>query len=219
MSGTFVDPPAASTEDRCWLKWKPDDSRPRMKWGMRSNKSITIDNLTEREVQAFEGFLNGTCYVKCEQGRLFAYDVHETLPDPVHDPLIAPHFDSCAHKQLGGMCDESGWHSPGIAISHLGAGRPDSYRRSAQQLTECGFDCLRSRRGPSGQYWEQWVLHSLWRAQGPLRKFMDDWKSTAEHKSWRTEVDAAARFIAVDMEVSFGTLDIVIQRWALTVGD
>lgn len=38
-------------------------------------------------------------------------------------------------------------------------------------------------------------------------------------RKWFEEVEEAARFLTIDLGVRYGSLDITIQRWALTCGD
>ncbi len=211
---------------RNWLEFPVTDSRPKIRpsaygGGKRdcAEGHFELTNLTPKEIEALHAFVAGGSYVRCVNGRLHAYDAYTPLPTPIDDPLIGPHWDATEHKELGGIPAGEGWHSPGIIISHVGAGSMyGDPQRSIAILEECGFICLRSRRGTDGKYWEQWVLHSLSFATGRLKEHMDGWRDKKQ-RDWHREVEEAARFITRDLQVAFGTLDITIHRWALTYDD
>ena len=221
MSQVDVLPPITGVVERCWLKW-PDtpqsDDRPAIRWTSKggSEGSLELAGLTGNELDAMEGFLNGTSYVRCIDGRLHAYHAHEPLPPLEADPLIGPHWESTAeHKEFGGIPTTEGWHSPGLVITGLGAGirEPDDRLRNMQTVMEFGFVCLRSQRGDDGKYWEQWVLHFLEAARGRLQEHLAGLPD--KEKDWHTRANAAAKFVAE--RVHFGSLDITIQRWALCI--
>lgn len=195
--------------EREWLAWPVKDDRPRIRWTSLSNEQITITGLTKKEREAFEAFLAGASYIRCVDGRLHAYHSWLPLPNAVHDPICGPHWEATAEpKQFGGIPASEGWHSPGLILTGLEAGM--------QKLVEaCGFVCLRSRRALDGKYWEQWVLHFMDAAKGPLEQHM------REHAklSWHEKAEEACRFLAIDLRVRFGSLDITIQRWALACPD
>lgn len=210
---------------REWLTSEQKDDRPKMRYTvkMRSEKepsSITIGNLTAAEVDAVDAFLNGLTYLRCIDGRLHAYSVLEDLPKPEDDPICGPHWRTNGEvKQWGGIPDSEGWHSPGIIITGVGAGldksREHLVNEHKRRLDYCGFVCLRSPRGRDGRYWEQWVLPGLWHAKGQLKAFLNKLPET----TWHQQANAACQYIAQDMGISFGSMDITIQRWALVHAD
>lgn len=148
--GGIVDPPKASKNDRCWLEFKPDDNRPRVRSTLvrqSPNKyecAITVDGLTRVELNAMEQMLLGTSYVTVLDGRVHAWTVNDPLPDPIDDPIIAPHWKMADEpKKLGGVPESEGYHFPAIIIWGLGAGGgKGAYERSAKILEDCGFRCL-----------------------------------------------------------------------------
>lgn len=225
MNKSLVDPPPPDSRDRCWLEFPRNDLRPKIRSTSKSWRrdkaegSICIENLTSREVEAVEAFLKGLSYVRVVNGRLHAYETTD-LPEPEDDPIFVPHWKPTGLRNLfDGKASESGWKSPGIVISHVGAGHePREPQRSYKILTECGFVCLRSKREGSG-YWEQWVLHSLRVAEGLLKERLDKFRKQDPKPNWKEEVTFATDFIARDLGVSFGTMDVTIQRWALCVPD
>lgn len=226
---SIVDPVLA-THPRCWLSVKEPDNRKKIRAGSRCRTdgsgggNFTLENLTAKEYDALESFLCGQSYVRVIDGRLHAYSAYEELPQPEADPIIGRHWrrDGTV-KEFGGIPSTEGWHSPGIVLTGLGAGITDhvfggaeaAHRRNQAKVEECGFVCLRSPRSEDGKYWEQWVIHSLTFAKGPLKKHMDQF--TGDRKlDWKRTVEEACRFLTCDLGINYGSLDITIQRWALT---
>lgn len=208
---------------RCWLEQTEPDTRPPIRHTSMGRGpgpcdcSIAFGRLTDEELKAFEAFENGASYIRVIGGRLHAFHAWEVLPDAEEDPLMGPHWGSGGEvKQFGGPPPGEGWHSPGIVITGLGAGTNEEGRKYSQDtLTECGFTCLRSPRENDGRYWEQWVLHFMLCAKGPLKGHMEKWRENNTTRNWWAEVEEAARFLTKVLHVRYGSLDITIQRWAL----
>lgn len=222
-----VDTVEPKQSPREWLAYpenEDDDKRPKIKWVFKSSEGrVDIAGMTPKEVEAVESFIVGSSYIRCVNGRLHAYHAWEPLPDAEADPICGPHWGTDGTtKEFGGLGDEKGWNSPGITITGLGAGIENTYgdaaesrKRNQKRVQDCGFVCLRSPRSKDGQYWEQWVLHSLFFAKGPLREHVDKLKEL----DWKQQAEAACRFIAQDLGIRFGSMDITIQRWALCCPD
>lgn len=220
-----VDPPAAHRDDRCWLTHPVKDDRPRVGSSSvtRSSSgacSITVANLTRAELEAMESFLCGCSYLRVVDGRLSAYHVYEPLPDAESDPIVGPHWEGGTVREFGGVPAGEGWHLPGITIEALGAGSlgNSERKRSQEMVIDCGFECLRSRRDGSGRLSELWVLSSLTFARGRLAAHLETWRGKGK-PHWHRDVEEACRFIAQDLRVRFGSMDITIQRWALCNSD
>ncbi len=206
---------------RAWLSYDDypqDDQRPKIRWVCKSSEGrVEIADLTKKEVEAVEAFINGTSYIRCVNGRLHAYSVNEPLPDAETDPLLGPHWSSKGEvKKFGGLEQETGWNLPGIVITALGAGIDGDHaearrRENQKRVQDCGFTCLRSPRGNDGMYWEQWVLHFLSAAKGPLADFV----AANKKLDWKQSANAACEFLVRDMGIQFGSMDVTIQRWAL----
>jgi hypothetical protein len=228
MSQVDVLPPTPAKKEREWLVWpeKPaEDKRPPIRWIMRARDQVNVVGMTPKEVEAIEGFLAGKTYLRTIDGRLHAYDVHKPLPDAEDDPICGPHWEASAEvKQWGGPPPGSGWHCPGLILTGLNAGiSPNPIvdfkamaDRNQKLVEECGFVCLRSRRGRDGKYWEQWVLHGMMCAEGPLKQHLSQFKGYKK-LSWHAEAEEACRFLSRDLQINFGSLDITVQRWALCV--
>lgn len=201
---------------REWLKVPVEpDNRPPIKWTMRGGGQMHIANLTELEGKALEAFLNGSSWIRCIDGRLAAVSAYHQPPEPEDDPLMVGHWDqSNSTLKLTGefpanRCGAS------IVISHLGAGlSTERERRANTRLAKSmGFTCLRSQRGEDGKYWETWNLFGIWMAKGILKTFCDELPKNIEFDE---RVQRMAHFIAVGASLSFGSLDVTVQRWALT---
>jgi len=209
----IVDPPPLRPEAREWMPWREPETRPPIRYRTTTRSrdgecEITLSKLTRSELEAVEAFLIGQRYLGCFKGRLYSYDVHGRLPGPLDDPLMSQHWDSePEEKQYGGPPEGKGIYSPGIVITAVGAGGGRGEpKRSYEILTECGFVCLRSPKGPGGKHWEQWVLHSLACANGPLKEHL-----AGREKDWKKNAEDAASYLATTQRVAFGTLDITIQ--------
>lgn len=183
-----------------------------------SRSSHTIENLTSDEANAFDGFLTGACWARVEKGRLHVRPIHEPIPDPIADPFFGenwqrPRNNAPAKFNLQDF-DKPGDHcSPSFIIQHLcGYGfTRERYKAQARRLESYGFECLRSRRGTNGRYWELWYLPGLWCAEGELKKAV----GTHAANEWNAATKRATNFLT-DRE-SFGTLDVCIQRAAMVV--
>lgn len=185
-----------------------------------SKRSVTIENLTGNEADQLEGIVNGTHWVKCEEGRLISKSVFEDLPSPMEDPIIGPHWEKepdgkakyAIHGVSGGSASEADYYSASFIIQNL-CGHyytEAGYIQAATRLTDYGFICLRSQRTLDGRYHEIWFLPDLLSARGDLKRVVE----LAEQR-WKSEsrrVKAIRRFLC--RNVSFGTLDMTCERAA-----
>ena len=218
-----VDPPLPNPDNTSFLVFEPRDDRDPIRVSSngfsKTDYSISLSKLTKGERDAVEAMVMGHNYITCFNGRLYAFHVHDKLPGPFDDPIESPWWSSGGEvKEHGGKRSTDGWHSPSIIISHVGAGslgNPSEPKRSYRILTDCGFDCMRSKRKGDGRYWEQWVLHGLYSAEGPLKNHLESLNCDYDH--WHIKAQEAARFLTSDLFVKYGTLDISVQRWALCV--
>ncbi len=201
---------------REWLKVPvKHDERPPVKWTSQSpsDGKMTITGLTAKEFQAVQQFLQGTSWIRCVDGRLAACEAHNTLPEPEDDPLLSEHWKAGATLKTFGEVPEV-WDAR-IMIHAVGAGA--RLKRDAQNSIkiawQMGFECMRSKRGDDGKFWEVWILHGTWQAKGILKDFKDSLEKTL---SVRQRVDAMAEFIAQRSGLRFGSMDVLVQTWALS---
>jgi hypothetical protein len=179
---------------------KPDES------------SISLTGLTPQEAERTEGMIHGQWWVRGKDGRLEFHPTRESPPDPTEDDML-PEWRNprqgadIPELQMELLDSEREWdsQSSSIIIQHLCGYNysPEGYKRNAEGLERCGFFCMRSRRGDDGRFWEVWFLPGLWAAKGPLNEAI---RRVLKDK----QMEAALKFIPT--YVSFGTLDIAVQR-------
>ena len=186
--------------------------------------SVTIDGLTQREVDALRHAFSAKCSLVGvnQDGRLDVHDRHEPLPEPQDDPPMYQFWSGTADRFLTDspkppktfdFSSIDAYSSPAIVIQHLCGYNytPNNYKAQCQLLQSYGFACLRSRRGQDGQFWEIWYLPGLWSATGDLAFHM----STGKHDNDSRKLQRAVEFLR--SHASFGTLDICCQRLACVV--
>jgi len=179
---------------------------------------VRITNLLNEEVDAVQKMLLGLHYVTIEDGRLKSQDTRIPLPDPIEDKEMLPFWrkqpwvDGVQQKIMEFEKCSMTHTFPSITIQHLcGYGYSDeNYKRQAEKLESYGFEQLRSKRGEDGKYYELWYLGSLILAEGALKDFL-------ESAGKRGQIKKAVDFLC--RTVSFGTLDISVQRAAMQVLD
>lgn len=181
---------------------------------------VVIGGLTEQESEQFRGALNGQWWVKGNgDGRLHFSPGREATPAPAADENMMPFwrpFSSGSSAVQMELLDSERMHpvfSPSIMVTHLCGYyfTPEKYKEQAEKLESWGFSCLRSRRGDDGKFWEIWYLPGLWTAKGKLRDVLVDSKGEKEN------LEAAIKFLS--RHSSFGSLDVVVQRMAMTMED
>lgn len=195
----------------------------------------TLGHLTPLELEQVEAMATGQNWLRVDDsGRLASVDRFAELPKPVDDLQMTPFWSGDRdHDHNGNVSigrfrnviersdDPNAWESPSITIQHVCAGKvcPSyekdrdryfrrEYMKAAEALESWGFECCRSMRGKNGKFWELWFLPGLWYAKGELKKAIGDNRG-------RSATDAAISFF-VRCQVSFGTLDVSVQRVALT---
>lgn len=180
---------------------------------------LTIKGLTEEESERLQGALLGQWWVTgTGGGRLRFSPTREPVPSPAVDDDMAPFWRTCASGssaiQMELLDPERmrSTFSPSIIIGHLCGYyfTPEKYKTEAAKLESWGFSCLRSRRGDDGRFWESWYLPGLWAAKGDLR----DSLGVGIDKD---DLEKAVKFCS--RHVSFGTLDIVVQRLAMVMDE
>ncbi|MEX1027291.1 MAG: hypothetical protein WD049_04690 [Candidatus Paceibacterota bacterium] len=181
---------------------------------------VTIKGLTKGERDDIQAALHGVCWVRSKNGRLTRSDLADPPREP-YDTDMHPYWRPATEGELSNgplMFDIKGTlpkhSSPSFLIQSLcGYGyTPDRYVKASQTLESFGFECMRSRRGRDGHYWEIWYLPGLYAARGKLREYLiehDIPDSTADKETLRD----IARFLF--HHAPFGSLDITTQRLAM----
>lgn len=182
--------------------------------------SFELKGLTREEMSSMEGMALGHRWVRVgEDGRLATVDSRLPLPKPYEDEEMTPFwnrpisespiqlemaetFFSGARNQFSSIMIQS-LCSYSYSV--------ESYATYAKILESYGFECLRSRRGEDGKFWEIWLLPSLWFAKGELAIFLEELEKKGQ-KTNDEETQEAVCFLA--RNVIFGTLDVCIQRLA-----
>lgn len=181
---------------------------------------LTIEGLSTEERELIEGMINGTYFTRVnEQGRLEVVDRHQPLPDPVTDKEMAPFWRHADPEQdkgkvlqlmdIEGMEGRLEHQGPGFHISSLCGYyyTAEKYQEEADKLKSYGFQCMRSQRGKSGEFWETWYLPGTIFAEGRLKLVVKNIRDN------RRRTEAAIRFL--QQNVSFGSLDMTAQRLAM----
>jgi len=182
---------------------------------------VTIGELTPEEMDTMEAFTLGSCWVRVsEDGRLERRDRFAELPGPVEDPYQPPKWVSLVDwtkeapflaNPVPPLAEEPSpkYNDPSFIVKHLCGYNNTPYEHEARKLQSYGFECLRSRRGPDGRFWEIWYLAGHHFAKGQLKSEMDLKSDEAE------QITTAVNFLC--RHVSFGVLDVCYQRAAMVI--
>ncbi len=182
---------------------------------------VTVGGLTPDEIDSMEAFTLGCCWIRVsEDGRLERRDRFAKLPDPVDDPCQPPQWIPSVDwtKESSFLCNPTPplpeepnpkYSSPAFMVKYLCGYNNTPYDYEARKLQSYGFECLRSRRGRDGRFWEIWYLPGYWSAKGELKNVMALKPNNSE------QVSVAVDFLC--RHVSFGTLDVCYQRAAMVV--
>lgn len=174
--------------------------------------------LNAEQIDQMHGVLLGLAWFGVENNQPVFQSKLRPLPEVKPDLHIEPYFGAGKRwvpREFGTA--EHAW-SPHFDLAYLGAGCGENenpqaaYEREARKLESWGFFCMRSRRGPDGRYWEIWRLNGFWSAQNELEtlcKRLDKDRLNCEQK-----ISAVVDWLC--QNVRFGTLDVSIQRAALT---
>ena len=183
---------------------------------------ITFGHLDEQDKPALVGMMAGINWVTGDkdEGGFKTLSVFETPPTPLEDPIISPFWPASGNKTStqGEMpLKIEKYASYGFTIQSLCGYNytPERYKKVAGDLESWGFDCLRSRRGADGRYWEMWVLSGTWAAKGDLKEAID--KVGRSWEDSKPAMKAVIQFLCANS--SFGTLDVHHQVAAMTIDD
>lgn len=185
-----------------------------------SDGIFELRGLTPEEIELMQAVLSGCQWVSGDKdGRLCFSSCHKPLPEPVDDKEMLAHWPITEKSEGKEAVQLELWTSgelgylshPSIIIQHLcGYGySPSNYEWQARKLESFGFECLRSRRDKDGKFSEVWLLASLVFAKGGLEEYLD---ACPEDE---LKINRAKSFLAHN--VSFGTLDICVQKLAASI--
>ncbi len=172
---------------------------------------VHLIGLTPEEVELLQAAMRGCAWFsRNSSGRLSFRSTYTDLPAPGEDPDIAPFWrEQDSPSEQGNLPIQllPGPTAAGgsIQIQSLCGYycTEENYAREAEKLESYGFECLRSRRGKDGRFWEIWLLPGCWAATGDLREAIYCMPEDRKMK-------AAISFLC--SHASFGTLSVAEQR-------
>lgn len=189
---------------------------------------VNFYGFSREEISSVDGVANGYNWMTIQDGVPKFVSVYESLPEPAVDDEMLPFWRKLSEEhestqlELFDLGTEKLQNSsPSFIVQHLCGYRytSDNYRYNAELLESYGFECLRSRRRANGRFWEVWLLPGTWAAKGELQEVLSlvtdpgsDYQK-AEKKKVEKTIDFLCR------KVDFGTLDVCVQRAAMTVDD
>lgn len=199
------------------------DTREKIRLKSWGGSSASIGGLDSKEMEQFEGAMHGHYWITVSQlGRLRAIPTYKELPPPHEDTMMQPFWRPAipeveTQMELFEFGPVHPYNIPSITIQHLCGYRytAENYKSEAERLLTWGFECLRSRRREDGQYYELWLLPSLSFAKAELKAELDTVKE-GEGKL-HLQLEKAVNFLC--RKSSFGTLDVSVQRAAMTLTD
>lgn len=183
--------------------------------------NVTIGELLPDEMDDIEAFTLGSCWIRVsEDGRIERVERFATLPPISEDPNIPPKWIPYTDwtKEAPFLCNsvpelpeepKTEYIFPSLIIHSLCGYNNVPYDWEARKLQKYGFECLRSRRGRDGRFWELWYLPGLYHAKDELKSEID------LKSSGKDQVTVAVDFLC--RHVSFGSLDVCYQRAAMHI--
>jgi hypothetical protein len=182
---------------------------------------ITIEG-TEAEIDALRALMAKTCWLSVDlKGALVRGELVKAPPEPADDPYLPPTWQKtdCEWRRqtaelISHIDPKEGWHHPSYLVQSLcGYGWTlERYRDEVYKMQSIGFECLRSRRKADGRFWEAWILPFASAAKGPLKDIID---ALPKDRKWFQETESIVKWMC--RNASFGTLDVMIQRAAMTM--
>ena len=135
---------------------------------------------TKREINALKNALtNGMNWIRVNKRGTIIKVPALKVPKVQNDDEISPffnhitqYFSDTSIRRLAH--DRKNSDNPSYFVQHI-TGYGGEYNRRKDRMEAVGFECLRSRRGDDGKYWEIWYLPGAWAATGELKgKSHDD---------------------------------------------
>lgn len=189
--------------------------------------TLTLSGIPKESFEQVEGMIHGHQWMLVENGLPRFSPARSPLPDPRDDDELLPYWQQDTQRQytLRGLNFDTKrrYDTPSFMVSHLCGYHytPEKYREQAALLESYGFVCMRSRRGADGCFWESWYLPGAWAAKGALEERLAEVRAPGSvierAESVRRETDAVVSFLC--RNASFGSLDVVVQRAAMSIDD
>lgn len=181
---------------------------------------ISLKGFSQEDLEKMEGcILGGHSWMRVVDGEPRFVKSYKPLPDPIEDKHMLPFWRQSTEEEekhpinheLFNHESFGDYESPSILIRYLCPRNYSSerYLQVAERLESFGFQCMRSRRGDDGKYWEIWFLPGLFMAKGELKELVS---GNADYKD---KLKKVLEFIRTDRSVYFGTLDVSVQRLAI----
>jgi hypothetical protein len=175
---------------------------------------------TKEEIDIIRAMLLGKHWVSKQGDKITTVDLYKALPSPEDDPMIPPKWQT----EFGSLPDRFAPELQEQIPEREKGGSYKSYsfylkfllhpKRDIPIIQDWGFECMRSRRGEDGKFWEVWYLPGDWASKGTLKKFVD---MLPKDSDWEKRTELICHWIAKN--VTFGSLDVVVQRMALANPD
>lgn len=183
--------------------------------------SIEISGITKSELNKIEKALVCGNYIAVHNDKIVSYDYLEPLPTVTDDkmlPFWRPQADDFVQAEFidHELPERCRYQSPGFVIQHLCGYNysEDNYKFNAEILESVGFECMRSKRGPDGKYWEQWYHSGLWSVKGRLKDDLEEFEAQKKRNT-NEKIDFMVNWLC--RQASFGTIDLVYQRAGLSL--
>ena len=199
-----------------------------------NTREVVISGLTQTEADQLLCALSGMSWFGVKDGRLEVHAKHLPLLDTTHDEKMLPFWREHANTQVQGeliekvfeeMSDDVLYY-PHFTIQSLCGYyySPENYAYEAQKLLSYGFVQMRSKRAENGKYWEHWYLPGVFFAKGHLKEIVDSvtvaarsWEDPHGRRKDKECFKAVLEFLRCN--VSFGSLDVSMQRYAMATPD
>lgn len=204
----------------------PDGNNlPKVRLASYGANEVRLEGLTKEEVEVVQGSLHGCQWIRVIQGRVENIPVWKPPPLPAEDADLRPFWPQpktgrpLVQNELFDPQELKQLFSCSISIQALCGYffTPENYKIQSEKLVDWGFICLRSPRGEDGRYWEIWYLPGLWCTKGALAEAVACRCAEEKKDDERTKLKRALEFLR--RNVTFGTLDVSVQRMAMSVPD
>ena len=201
--------------------------------GLRSSGSdhnggygISFNGMTKEEHDKLLSCIQfGIRFVRVNNGRLEFKDAYEDLPKATDEtmlPFWKPETNNTSRQielfNTGEAYAEiRKTYSPCLYISSICGYNysKENYKNEAEKLESYGFECMRSRRGVDGKFWEVWVLNGFYAAEGDFKDFISSITDNVWNDFTKEQIDMVIRYLC--RKTSFGSLNMTFQRACMVI--